>query len=70
MSDDNDTPWTMDVPAAAKKYYGIKSKDAAYAAAHAGIIPTVRVGRFLRALPRVIERQLETDQSPAGEAAQ
>jgi hypothetical protein len=49
--------WTMSVPDAGKKYYGL-GKFASYQAAEEGVIPTVRVGRFLRALPRQIEKKL------------
>jgi hypothetical protein len=49
----------MSVPQAARKYYGIKSKDAAYAAARDGTIPTIRVGRLLRVPVRAIERMLD-----------
>jgi hypothetical protein len=48
----------MPVPLAGKRYYGL-SRAGSYAAAHAGLMPTIRIGRKLLALPRVIERQLE-----------
>jgi excisionase family DNA binding protein len=60
-----DQPWTMSVPEAARKYFDIKSKDAAYAAAHAGVIPTIRVGRLLRVPRAVLEKQLSEKQSAA-----
>jgi hypothetical protein len=51
-------PWTMSIPEAGRKYYGV-GRNRAYAMALEGIIPTVEVGpRLKRALPRVIERQL------------
>ena len=60
-----DQPLTLSVPEAAKEYLGIKSKDAAYAAAHAGVIPFIRVGRLLR-VPRVaMEKLLSEKQSAA-----
>src|SRR5260221_11382287 len=57
-------PWTMSVPAAGKKYFGLE-RAASYNAAKTGMIPTIRIGRKLRALPVAIERMLEqTSQSP------
>ena len=53
-----DTCWTMSVPAAGKKYFDL-GRNAAYAAAQRGDIPTVRVGRLLRVPIRAIERMLE-----------
>jgi hypothetical protein len=49
--------WTMSVPDAGRKYLGL-GKQASYAAAKAGIIPVVVVGRFVKALPRQLEKQL------------
>jgi hypothetical protein len=49
--------WTMPIPAAGKKYYGL-SRSPSYAAADRGEIPTIRIGRRRFALPAVIERQL------------
>ena len=49
--------WTMSVPDAGGKYYGL-GRLASFQAAKAGLIPTVQIGKFLRALPRKIERQL------------
>lgn len=56
-----ETPWTMSVPAAGRKYYGL-GKFASYE--NAGpvgedvLIPCIRAGRFLRAVPRLIEKKL------------
>jgi len=58
MTDVNDAPYTMSVPAAAAKYFGM-SRKAAYAAAKKGTIPVVRVGRTLRVPIKAIERMLE-----------
>jgi excisionase family DNA binding protein len=58
MTDVKDTPYTMSVPAAAAKYFGM-SRKAAYAAAKKGAIPVVRVGRTLRVPIKAIERMLE-----------
>jgi hypothetical protein len=52
--------WTISVPEAARRYLGIKSTQAAYAAAHAGTIPTIRVGRLLRVPVRAMERLLDS----------
>jgi len=49
--------WTMPLVPFAKKYYGLE-KNAAYDAASKGLIPVVRIGRRIRGLPRVAERQL------------
>ena len=61
---------SMSVPEAAREYLGIKSKDAAYAAAHAGLIPAIRVGRLLR-VPRAAmeQRMLQAGQAPSSNAA-
>jgi hypothetical protein len=61
-----DKPWTMPVPAAGKKYYGL-SRSGSYAAAKTGAMPTKWINGKLLALPRVIERQLEEagTQSPS-----
>ena len=55
-----ETAWTMSVPAAGKKYFGL-GKFASYQAAAAGHIPFVRIGRLMRALPQQIERRLVGD---------
>jgi hypothetical protein len=64
MSDDNTKTeedgefWTMPIPEAGKKYYGV-GKNRAYQMALDGIMPTIDVGRRgKRALVRAIERQL------------
>ena len=57
MSEKEETPWTMSIPAAGRKYYGL-SRNGSYDAAKRGEIPTVDVGRLKRALPRVIEKRL------------
>jgi hypothetical protein len=56
MSDD-EKPWTMSVPAAGKKYWGL-SRNGSYDAADRGDIPTIRVGKLRRALVRPIEKKL------------
>ena len=60
MKQEIETPWTMSVPAAGKKYYGLE-RNASYRAAARGDIPTRRIGGVLRALPRVIEANLSKE---------
>jgi excisionase family DNA binding protein len=48
---------TISVPDAGAEYYGL-SKNAAYAAAARGEIPTIRVGRLLRVPRELMERKL------------
>jgi hypothetical protein len=50
-------PWTMSIPAAGRKYFGL-GKWASYQAAAEGLIPFIQVGRLKRALPRKIEAKL------------
>jgi hypothetical protein len=56
MSDE--TALTITVPEAGKKYFDL-SRDASYAAAQRGDIPTIRVGRLLRVPVAAMERKLE-----------
>jgi len=49
--------WTMSIPAAGRKYFGL-GKFASYQAAEEGLIPYVKVGRLKKALPRQIEKRL------------
>ena len=55
---DNNERLTMSVPEAGEKYYGL-CRDASYAAAQRGDIPTIRVGRLLRVPVAAMERKLE-----------
>jgi hypothetical protein len=64
---DNDKPLTIDVPTAGKRYFGL-SRDASYAAAQRGDIPTIRVGRLLRVPVRAMERKLDSAGERRGEA--
>jgi hypothetical protein len=50
--------WTISVPEAGKRYFGI-GRNASYRAADDGTIPTVQVGRLLRVPVRRIERMLD-----------
>jgi len=54
----DETQLTITVPEAGKKYFGL-SRDASYAAAQRGDIPTIRVGRLLRVPVRAMERKLD-----------
>jgi hypothetical protein len=56
MSDKS--PLTITVPEAGKKYFDL-SRDASYAAAQRGDIPTIRIGRLLRVPVAAMERKLE-----------
>jgi hypothetical protein len=58
MPDDNKR-LTMTVPEAGEKYYGL-GRDASYAAAQRGDIPTIRVGRLLRVPIAAMDRKLES----------
>jgi hypothetical protein len=49
----------MSVPEAGKKYFDL-SRDASYAAAQRGDIPTIRVGRLLRVPVAAMDRKLES----------
>jgi hypothetical protein len=51
-------PWTMPIEEAGRRYYGL-GRSASYDAARTGLMPTIRFGRRVQALPRAIERQLE-----------
>jgi excisionase family DNA binding protein len=54
----DEVPLTITVPEAGKKYFGL-SRDASYAAAQRGDIPTIRVGRLLRVPVQAMERRLD-----------
>ena len=53
-----DTPQTLSVPEAGKRYFNL-SRNGAYAAAARGEIPTVKIGRLLRVPVRLCERLME-----------
>jgi hypothetical protein len=55
---------TLSVPTAGKLYFDL-SRNGSYAAARAGVIPTIRVGRRLRVPVAAMEKLLEK----AGEAS-
>jgi hypothetical protein len=59
MSEKFDLPCaTMTVPEAGKRYFAL-SRNAAYAAAARGEIPTIKIGRLLRVPVRACERILD-----------
>jgi hypothetical protein len=55
---DDEAQLTITVPEAGKRYFGL-SRDASYAAAQRGDIPTIRIGRLLRVPVRAMERLLD-----------
>ena len=59
-------PKTLDVPVAGKIYFDL-GRNASYEAARSGTIPTIRVGRKLRAVVCRLERMLEQAGAPHDE---
>ena len=55
---DDETPKTISVPEAGKRYFGL-SRNASYDAAARNEIPTIRIGRLLRVPVRAMERMLD-----------
>jgi hypothetical protein len=53
-----DTELTISVPEAGARYFGM-SRNASYAAAARGEIPTIKIGRLKRVPVRVMERKLD-----------
>jgi hypothetical protein len=53
-----DTPLTISVPEAGRRYFGL-SRNASYMAAARGELPTVRIGRLLRVPVRALEQMLD-----------
>ena len=56
MAQEN-TPLTLDVPEAGRRYFGL-SRNGSYAAAARGELPTVRIGRRLRSPVAVLDRMV------------
>jgi hypothetical protein len=54
----NSTEWTISVPEAGRRYFNL-SRNASYAAADRGEIPTLRIGRLRRVPVRACEQRLE-----------
>ena len=52
-------PKTITVPEAGAEYFGL-SRNAAYAAALRGDIPTIKIGKLLRVPVRALEQMLDT----------
>jgi Helix-turn-helix domain len=57
------SPLTLTVPEAGKRYFAL-SRNAAYAAAARGELPTIRIGRLLRVPVRALEHMLERAGQP------
>jgi hypothetical protein len=53
-----DQPKTITVPDAGREYFGL-SRNAAYAAAQRGDIPTIKIGKLLRVPVIAMEKMLE-----------
>lgn len=53
-----EAPITLSVPAAGKKYFGL-GRNASYAAAERGELPTIKIGKILRVPVRALERMLD-----------
>jgi Helix-turn-helix domain len=58
------TPLTLSVPEAGRRYFGL-CRNAAYDAAARGDIPVIRIGRLLRVPVRALERMLDRASEPA-----
>ena len=57
MTEEEQLPKTLPVPEAGRIYFGL-GKNASYEAARRGEIPTIRIGRKVRALVAVLERMV------------
>ena len=53
-----ETPLTLTVPEAGRRYFNL-SRNAAYAAAARGELPVIRIGKLLRVPVKACERLLE-----------
>jgi hypothetical protein len=54
---EDDKPWTMSIPEAGKRYFGL-GRNGSYDAARRGELPTVNIGRLKRVLVRPLEQKL------------
>jgi hypothetical protein len=54
----NSRPQTVTIPEAGRAYFGL-SRNAAYAAAKRGDIPTIKIGKLLRVPVRALEQKLD-----------
>ncbi|MBM3732257.1 MAG: helix-turn-helix domain-containing protein [Acidimicrobiia bacterium] len=63
-------PYTLTVPEAGRRYFGL-SKNSSYEAARRGDIPVIRVGRLLRvpirAMEQIMARTCGMDSAPRNE---
>jgi hypothetical protein len=59
----------MTVPEAGELYFGL-SRNASYAAAERGEIPTIRIGKLLRVPVRALEEMLNAASTAAGRGKQ
>jgi excisionase family DNA binding protein len=57
------SPLTLTVPEAGKRYFAL-SRNAAYAAAARGELPTIKIGRLLRVPVKALEQMLEQAGQP------
>ena len=62
-ANETDTPLTISVPEAGKRYFNL-GRNSAYAAAERGDLPTVRIGRLLRVPVRALEQMLDKASQP------
>ena len=60
---ETDTPLTISVPEAGKRYFDL-GRNAAYAAAERGDLPTIKIGRLLRVPVRALEQMLDKASQP------
>jgi len=60
----SETPLTISVPEAGRRYFGL-SRNSSYLAAARGELPTVRIGRLLRVPVRALERMLDAVSEPS-----
>jgi hypothetical protein len=58
LANDESAPKTISVPTAGQRYFGI-AKNASYAAAARGEIPTIRIGNRLRVPVCQLEQMLQ-----------
>jgi hypothetical protein len=61
----NELPKTISVPEAGRAYYDL-CRNAAYAAAKRGDIPTIRIGKLLRVPVRALEQKLDRSWKSTG----
>jgi hypothetical protein len=57
------TPLTIPVPEAGKRYFGL-SRNASYDAAARADLPTIKIGRLLRVPVRALEKMLDRAGEP------